>query len=196
MAPLVMGLGLALTLAACGTPSGAAGGGHATPTPPRPVSGSSAATPPGWSSVHNGRYGFTLPVPSGATPRVSSGGPTELVLWSYASPANAADVAAFEATVSTQASAGICSQYTHGQPVSVGGVTGYQSDNLAAGAAGAAEAPQVTVVVVHSGLLTILSLTAPPPASTFEARWDGVWTHILANTQLGAGPAGAQPCGA
>ncbi len=73
-----------------------------------------------------------------------------------------------------------------------GGVTGYQQDNLS-GATSASQ-PQVAVVVVHSGLLTIITLTGAAPASTFMQRWGADWSHILSAFQPGQGPASAKPC--
>lgn len=180
----------------------AVGGGASSvtrvPTPTWPSAagapGVTSAATAGWSQYRDPTYGYVAQFPSDATMYVApvqSG--TSLTSWRFASQQGGADTATLEVTATTQANPGLCAQYTSGKPVTLaGGVTGYQQDNLS-GATSASQ-PQVAVVVVHSGLLTIITLTGAAPASTFMQRWGADWSHILSAFQPGQGPASAKPC--
>ena len=170
-----------------------------TPTWPNAAGapGVTTAATAGWSQYRDPTYSYVTEFPSDATMRVTpvqSG--TSLTSWRFANQQGSADTATLEVTATTQANPGLCAQYTSGKPVTLaGGVTGYQQDNLSGGgSASASSQPQVAVVVVHSGLLTIITLTGAPPASTFMQRWGADWSHILSAFQPGQGPASAKPC--
>jgi hypothetical protein len=193
---LALGLALGLALSGCAAPGGVGAVRALTPA------GASHSTTAGWSTYHDPAYGFVVAYPSDATAiGATATGDTSLASWRFANPQGgadtAADVATLEVTATTQASAGVCTQYTSGKPVSLaGGVTGYQQDNLSDPApASAASQPQIAVIVLHGGLLTIITLTGQGQPGTFLQRWGSVWNHILTTFQPGRGPAGAQPCG-
>jgi len=198
---LVPSVALLLSVALAGCGSGA--GATTIRSVPAPTwasaagaPGVSTATTPGWSQYRDATYGFVAQFPTNATINAAPAqGTTRLTSWRFVNPQDAADTATLEVTATTQANTGLCSQYTSGKPVTVaGGVTGYQQDNLSASSSSTTAQPQVAVVIVHGGLLTIITLTGQSPASTFMQRWGAVWSHILATFQPGVGPIGAQPC--
>ncbi|HZC06731.1 MAG TPA: hypothetical protein VE338_13935 [Ktedonobacterales bacterium] len=160
---------------------------------------SSVVADAGWSSYRDPRYGFVTQYPNDAMFNAPPPqGPTSDDSWLITDSQDASSNATLEVTATTQANASICAQYTTGKPVTVAGnITGYEQDNLASATPppGAASQPQVAVLFLHGGLFYIITLTAPPPASTFMRRWGGVWNHVLNTFQPGQGPAGAKPCG-
>ncbi len=195
---LVVTLCLSLALIGCAASGGAASG--PTPTRTSAASGEASGTA-GWSSYRDPTYGFVVEYPRGATTLgATATGGASLASWRIANPQDGDD-ATLEVTATTQASAGVCAHYTDGKPVTLaGGVTGYEQDNLSdpmptSAASQPQIQPQVAVIVLHSGLLTIITLTGQGQPSTFAQRWGGVWDHILATFQPGQGPASAQPCG-
>lgn len=184
-------LALALLLVGCAT----TGGATSAPAPTR-TSASRGST--GWSTYHDPTYGFVVVYPSDATLlEATTTGATSLARWRIANPQGGGDDAILEVSATTQASAGICAHASDGAPVTLaGGVTGHEQDTLSdTTPASAASQPQLAVIVLHGGLLTILTLTGQGQSATFMQRWGGVWAHILAAFQSGQGPAGAQPCG-
>ncbi|HET9111921.1 MAG TPA: hypothetical protein VFN78_13915 [Ktedonobacterales bacterium] len=191
---------LAMALVGCGG-SGATTVTYA-PTPTWQAAagapGVTTATTPGWSQYRDPSYGFVIGFPTNAS--INEGpqqGATRLVSWRLASQPGGADEATLEVTATTQANASLCAHYTAGTTVALAdGVTGYQQDNLAAAtSANGSGQPQVVLVVVHKGLLSIITLSGSTPANTFMQRWGSVWSHVLATFQPGQGPAGAKPCG-
>ncbi len=160
--------------------------------------GVTTATTPGWLQYRDPTYGFVIAFPTDATINEAlQQGATRLVSWRFASHPGGADRATLEVTATTQPNASICAHYTAGKPMALAdGVTGYQQDNLAdAASSSGSSQPQIALVVVHSGLLSIITLTGSTPANTFMQRWGGVWDHVLATFQPGQGPATAKPCG-
>jgi hypothetical protein len=165
---------------------------------PGTLAGVSTSAAPGWSQYHDPLYGFVAQFPTSAVGiGATASGPTSLAAWRIANPQGGADDATLEVTATTQASASLCAQYINGKPVAIaGGVTGYEQDNLSsAPPTSAPSQPQITVIFLHSGLLTIITLTGQGQPSTFTQRWGAIWSHILATFQPGQGPAAAKPCG-
>lgn len=156
-----------------------------------------AATTPGWLQYRDATYGFVIGFPTNATIyEAPQQGAARLVSMRFANPSGA-DEATLEVTATTQANASICAHYTAGKRVVLAdGATGYQQDNLTdATSSSGSGLPQIALVVVHSGLLSIITLSGSAPANTFMQRWGSVWSHVLATFQPGQGPAGANPCG-
>jgi hypothetical protein len=193
---LALCIALGVALGGCAAPGGA--GAVRAPTP----TSASHSTTAGWSTYRDPTYGFVVAYPSDATAiGATASDATSLASWRFANPQGGADaatdVATLEVTATTQASAGVCAHYASGTPETLaGGVTGYQQDNLSNPApASATSQPQIAVIVLHGGLLTIITLTGQGQPATFLQRWGSVWNHILTTFQPGRGPAGAQPCG-
>lgn len=193
---LCLALSAALSLALVGCASAPAAGPSVGGGPGQVASSTSAT--PGWSVYRDPAYGFVVEIPSDATAiGATVTGATSLASWRLPAPQSRADAATLEVTATTQASAGVCAHYVSGAPVSLaGGLVGYEQDNLSAPTTtSAASQPQIAVIVLHGGLLSILTLTGQGDPSTFLRRWGAVWSHILATFQPGRGPTGAQPCG-
>lgn len=187
---------LCLSLAPLLVGCAASGAASYAPTPTRTHGVATGA--PGWSSYRDPVYGFVVEYPHGAKllGATTTGG-VSLASWRIANPLGAADDATLEVTATTQASAGVCAHYTEGKPVTLAnGVIGYQHDNLSDPTpTSAASQPQIAVIVLHSGLLTIITLTGQGQPNTFAQRWGSVWERIIATFQPGQGPGSAQPCG-
>jgi hypothetical protein len=188
-------LALALSLIGCA----ASGRAASAPTPTRTSAASGVASGvAGWSSYRDPADGFVVEYPRGATALGATvTGANSLASWRIANPQDGADNATLEVTATTQANAGVCAHYSEGKPLTLrGGVIGYEQDNLGAPTpTNAASQPQIAVIALHGGLLTIITLTGQGQPNTFMQRWGSIWGHILATFQPGQGPAGAQPCG-
>ena len=119
---------------------------------------------------------------------------TATVVWRLANPAVKSDIATLEVTTTTHASASLCSNVTQGKRVTLNdGVIGYETNNLST-TNSASSHPQIAVILTHSGLLSIISLTGQESSDIFEQRWGGVWGHILASFHAGKSPINGQPC--
>jgi hypothetical protein len=184
-------LALALSLIGCA----ASGRAASAPTPTRTSAASGVA---GWSSYRDPADGFVVEYPRGATALGATvTGANSLASWRIANLQDGADNATLAVTATTQANAGVCAHYSDGKPVTLGGgVIGYEQDNLGDPTpTNAASQPQIAVIALHGGLLTIITLSGQGQPNTFMQRWGSIWDHILATFQPGQGPAGAQPCG-
>ena len=193
---LTLCLTLALSLVGCAASGSAASA--LTPTRTSGEASGAANGTVGWSSYRDSADGFVVEYPRGATALdATATASASLASWRIANPQGGGDSATLEVTATTQASAGVCAHYTDGKPVTLaGGVIGYEQDNLSDPTpTSAASQPQIAVIALHSGLLTIITLTGQGQPNTFLQRWGSVWQHVLATFQPGQGPAGAQPCG-